>query len=170
MRIAAPALFAALALAACYRPDYTSSEPPREIRLLHILRWDRDYCWTSYDTARCPPAILEQDDLALLRREPTSDVEIRKKALLLHENVHAMNDFAWQWWPFRGRAWQWMGEREGFEVQIRYLIRHGVEVDEDHYVKVLTGPPYQRLCSEAEARAFIRWAIERARAQPAGGD
>ena len=169
MRIAALALLAALAPVGCYRPDYTKSDPPREIRLRRIEGWDRDYCWTTDDTTRCPPRILVPADLALLEREPTSDAEIWKKALLLHENVHAMNDFAWRWWPFRGRAWQWMGEREGFEVQIRYLIQHGLAVDEDHYVKVLTSPPYRRLCSEAQAREFIRWAIQHARSQPGDG-
>lgn len=163
-------------LSGCWTPRYDDNYPPSHIRVKKILEGDHteNYYWTFWDKIWTPKGDtwLKPEHLKWLKEEPKDgDWEnIYRKALLLHENAHCINDHQFEYlYKWIGTNYSWLSEREGYEVQIRYLILRGVNFNHSKkisFVNAMTSSAYNGMASREEVIAFVDEVVENAEALP----
>lgn len=166
-------LFAVL-LTGCCSPRYNDNYPPSYVRVKHIVEGEHtsNFYKTFWDTIWTPKGDqwLQQKDLKWLKKDPEANDWNNhfKKALLLHENAHCINDQNLEHLKHIACNYQWITEREGYQVQMRYLILKGLIFDKERkiaYLKAMTDPTYNGMVRRQEAWAFINETVRNAEAE-----
>ncbi len=161
-----------LSLTGCCSPRYNDNYPPEHIRLKYVKEGDHTsrFYKAWWDTIWTPKGDtwLQQKHLRLLRIEPKDGdwQNIHRKALLLHENAHCMNDQNYEHLKYILCNYQWFTEREGYQVSIRYLVLRGYvfgKVQIGQLVDIMSSPTYNNMASRKEIYKFILKVIGKAK-------
>jgi hypothetical protein len=100
--------------------------------------------------------VLTKDLAELLGAYPQGSVEL--EALLRHEQLHAVHEFADPTFFPRyaaSRDFRWNEEKAGWSKEIAYLREHGKAIDTEQIAEVLA-TRYQNMVSREEARAWLQ--------------
>lgn len=153
-----------LMFSGCFQPVYEDNFERVELKNVKKGR-QKGYFWTRKHTLYTPidSDFISQDDLRLLKEEPKpgDTKEIFKKALLLHENAHSINDQSFKWmlrFTFFPKKARWMTEQEGYGTEIIYLLKKGVRFDSKtvkRYIRNMLSDIYHRMTTKEEATDFV---------------
>lgn len=173
-----PILFVLIFLSGCVSPRYddnfrvdkivndTVYGKPDKIYVKYIKEGSHDgnYYYTyGIDTIYTPRGNdwLRQEHLKFFKTPPTNEEDKRRFALILHENAHCINTHD-VFLPFLTMS-QWTNEREGYQVQIRYLTLAGIKVYKKGFIGAINNKRvYGNMASYKEIKSFVDSTVENA--------